>query len=135
MAAVELLIGHASWLCRPDFLGGFVEFVDGLGGPASMAFVDWRAAVAALDAGTLGCSAGEGRVLRVAASLADGIPVDLRRAVTGLDATGIALVARAVLAANGRRDARVGVDDPGLPPGHGLPGSGGSGSVRGRTVR
>ena len=48
-----------------------------------MAAVDFEAAAAALEAGVLPCSAGEGQVLRLAASIADGVPVDLREAVTG----------------------------------------------------
>jgi hypothetical protein len=72
-----------------------------------MAAVDWGAAVAALDAGDLGCSGGEGRLLRVAASLAVGAPVDLGEALGGLDQASIVLVARAVLHANGHRGAAV----------------------------
>ena len=37
-----------------------------------MAVVDWEAAVAALEAGRLPCSGGEGRILRLAASIAGG---------------------------------------------------------------
>ena len=98
-AAVELLIGHRGWLSREDFAGRFVQ----LGGDPALrgAWVDWRAAVTALDAGALACSASEEQVLRVAASIAAGVPIDLRAAVTGLDAGNIALVAEAVLHANG----------------------------------
>ncbi|HZD02061.1 MAG TPA: hypothetical protein VFA46_18275 [Actinomycetes bacterium] len=74
-----------------------------------LALVDWQAAVGALDAGRLVCSGSEAQVLRLAASIAEGVPVDLGAAVTGLDQTNIALVARAVLHANGRRQAIVGV--------------------------
>jgi hypothetical protein len=93
-AAVELLIAHACWLFRPDFLGDFVEAADGF------AWVDWAGAVAAVDAGWLPCSAGEGTVLRVAASITEGVPVDLR-ALTSLDRRALDLVARSVLAAGG----------------------------------
>ncbi|HEX6520318.1 MAG TPA: hypothetical protein VF070_09950 [Streptosporangiaceae bacterium] len=68
-----------------------------------MAAVDFTAAVDALEAGILPCSAGERRVLLIAASLAAGIPVDLREAVTGLDAGNAVLVADAVLHAAGAR--------------------------------
>jgi hypothetical protein len=47
-----------------------------------MATIDWPAAITALDGGGLPASGGERRVLRLAASLADGIPVDLRDAFT-----------------------------------------------------
>jgi hypothetical protein len=72
-----------------------------------MAWVDWPAAVAALEAGRLPCSPSEGQVLRIAASIADGMPVDLREVVSGLDDVNIVLVARAVLHAAGHREAGV----------------------------
>jgi hypothetical protein len=72
-----------------------------------LALVDWQAAVRALDAGRLACSGSEAQVLRLAASIAEGVPVDLGAAVTGLDQTNIALVARAVLHAGGRCQAVV----------------------------
>jgi hypothetical protein len=45
-------------------------------------------------------------MLGITASLAAGIPVDLRDAVTGLDGRNARLVADAVLHASGHRDAR-----------------------------
>jgi len=68
-----------------------------------MAAVDWEAAVAALEAGRLPCSGGEGRMLRLAASIAAGVPVDLGGAVSGLDAANAGLAAGAVLHAAGHR--------------------------------
>jgi hypothetical protein len=47
-------------------------------GITPMAAIDWPTAITALDEGGLPASGGERRVLRLAASLADGIPVDLR---------------------------------------------------------
>ena len=72
-----------------------------------MAAVDFVAAAGALEAGVLPCSGGEGRVLRIAASIAEGVPVDLREAVTGLDENNAGLAAAAVLHAAGHRDLRV----------------------------
>jgi hypothetical protein len=69
-----------------------------------MATVDFEAAAGALAAGVLPCSSGEGRVLRLAASIAAGVPVDLRDALTGLDEANGGLVAAAVLHAAGHRD-------------------------------
>jgi hypothetical protein len=106
-AAVELLIGHRSWLYREDFLEIAVEYGQGITSGPVMAVVDWEAAVAALEAGVLPCSGGEGRVLRIAASIAAGVPVDLRETVTGLDENNAVLAAAAVLHAAGRRDLRV----------------------------
>jgi hypothetical protein len=106
-AAVRLLVGHLVWLLRADFVVSFIEIgqcaVDG----TPMALVDWPAAIAALDAGRLPCSSGEGQVLRIAASLAEGIPLDVREAVCGLDAANIVLVVEALLHAAGHRHCEV----------------------------
>ncbi|MGH3191789.1 MAG: hypothetical protein ACRDPY_44620 [Streptosporangiaceae bacterium] len=109
-AAVELLIGHGSWLYREDFLEIAVESGPGIADGAVMAAVDWEAAVAALGAGRLPCSGGEGRILRLAASIAGGVAVDLGSALSGLDERNTAGVARAVLHAAGHRDLRVAVE-------------------------
>ena len=106
-AAVELLIEHGSWLYREDFLEIAVESGRGFADGAVMAAVDWEAAVAALDVGRLPCSGGEGKILRLAASIAAGVPVDLGSALSGLDQRNIAGVAGAVLHAAGQRDPRV----------------------------
>ena len=102
-AAVELLIGHRWWLVRDDFLS-YVECCRGFGGEA-MAAIDWPAVWAAVEDGHLPCSGGEGQVLRVAVSIAEGIPVDLREVATCVDAANSVLVARAVLTAGGHREA------------------------------
>ena len=107
-AAAELLIAHRSWLHRADFTSEFLEIrrglVDGraMAMAMAMAMVDWPAAITTLQAGGLACSGGEHRILRIAASLAEGIPVDLRDALTGLDETNLDLVTAAVLHAGGR---------------------------------
>lgn len=106
-AAVELLITAQSWLYRRDFVKSFVYGSDPNGqddtGYSDIAFVDWTAAVAALDGDGMPCSSGEGQVLRIAGSLADGIPVDLQNAITGLDSNNTGLVARAICRAAGHR--------------------------------
>lgn len=99
-AAVELLIGHRFWLRRNDFVDGYVEHAPALTPP--MAWVDWPAAITALDTAALVCSSGEDRMLRIAASLADGIPIDLRDALTGLDIDNLDLVIQAALHTGGR---------------------------------
>jgi hypothetical protein len=106
-AAVELLIGHRSWLSREDFLALAVEPGREVFSGREMAAVDFAAAADALEAGVLPCSGGEGRMLRIAASIAEGVPVDLREAVTGLDEKNAVLAAGAVLHAAGHRDLRV----------------------------
>ena len=75
-------------------------------GARVIAAVDFEAAAGALVAGVLACSSGEGRVLRLAASIAAGVPVDLREALTGLDEANSGLVAVAVLHAAGHRGGR-----------------------------
>jgi hypothetical protein len=104
VAAVELLIGHQRWLHRDDFVAAFVEVVPALVDGTPMAFVDWPRAVARLERGRLACSSGEGQVLRLCASLAGGVPVDLAEALTSLDSPTVMLVARAVLHAGGCRE-------------------------------
>lgn len=95
-AGTELLINHASWLHRSDFRDRYVHT------SAGIADVDWPDVITALDTGDLPCSGGEARILRLAASLTGGIPVNLRDALTGLDTCNIALVSQAVLHADGR---------------------------------
>jgi hypothetical protein len=105
-AAVELLIGNRSWLLREDFLEIAVEFGWEAFSRRAMAAVDFAAVAGALEAGVLPCSGGEGRVLRIAASIAEGVPVDMREAVTGLDEDNAVLAAAAVLRAAGHRGLR-----------------------------
>jgi hypothetical protein len=57
----------------------------------------------AVDAGRLPGSGGEKRMLRLAATLADDIPVRLGDAVTGIDERNVAFLVDAVLHASGRR--------------------------------
>jgi hypothetical protein len=101
-AAVELLIGHRRWLCRADFVGRFVRLVPEPAGDGVLAVVAWRAAVRALRAGRLPCSDGEGDLLRIAASIAEGVPVDLYECLSTLDDANIGLVVDAVCRAGGR---------------------------------
>jgi hypothetical protein len=96
-AGVELLIGHAVFLDRADFTSRFSSIPG-----AGLAAIDWPAAIAALD-DSLPCSGSENRMLRLAASLAGGTPVNLRDTLTGLDDRNIQLVIHAVLHASGHR--------------------------------
>jgi hypothetical protein len=106
-AAVELLIGHGVWLHRPRFVERFVrvQAEPAVVGKTALAWVDWHAAADAVASGQVVCSAGEGRILLIAASIAKGVPLDLGDAVTGLDALNSVLVACAVLAAGGHHGA------------------------------
>lgn len=98
-----LLIQQQSWLHRRDFVNSYVETAT----PTDTASVDWAGAIAALDAGQLPCSSGEGQLLRIASSLAEGIPIDLHDAITGLDAVNTALVTHAICHAAGHRPWRL----------------------------
>lgn len=57
----------------------------------------------ALDPGELQCSSGEEKILRLAASLADGLPVSLRGTLTGIDERNTKLVIKARLHVTGHQ--------------------------------
>jgi hypothetical protein len=101
-AAAELLIGHRAWLEREDFLQVAVEAGWEPFRERMVAAVDFAAAAGAVQ-GVLPCSDGERQVLLVAASIAEGIPVDLREAALCMDAVSAARAAQAVCHAAGRR--------------------------------
>src|SRR5260370_42057219 len=71
-------------------------------GPVTAAS-DWEAAITALDSAELPSSAGEKRMLRLAASLADQAHVSLGDAITGIDERNLSILVSAVLHAGGRR--------------------------------
>jgi hypothetical protein len=103
-ADVALLISNGTFLHRPGFTGRFITTGTSISdGVTPMADIDWGAAIAALHAGELPCSGGERRVLELSSSLADGILVDLRDAVTGLDDINIAQLVTAIRHAAGKR--------------------------------
>ena len=99
-AAAELLIAQ-SWLRRADFTSRFVTVHRSAGGGKPAAVIDWPAVVTALGT-SLPCSGGEQRMLKITASLADGIPVDLRDTITGLDDRNIQLLITAIRRASGK---------------------------------
>ena len=102
-AAAELLIAK-SWLHRDDFTNRFITLHPGIGigSGQQVAVIDWLAVIAALGS-SLACSGSEQRLLKITASLADGIPVDLQDTLTGLDDDNIAKLVSAILHASGRR--------------------------------
>jgi hypothetical protein len=101
-AACELLIATC-WPPRGDFASFITVGVSISDGTTPMAAVDWAGAISALDAGLLPCSGAERRLLRLAASLGEGVPVDLQDAVTGLDKANITRVTTAIRHAAGHR--------------------------------
>ena len=64
-------------------------------------WIDFDAAVPALEASVLPYWSGERQILVIAASIAEGMPVDLRDALSGLDEAGVGWVVRAVAHAVG----------------------------------
>jgi hypothetical protein len=103
-AGVGLIISHGTFLHRDDFTTQFIQHGTSISdGTTQMAAIDWTAAITALNAGELPCSGGERRILRLAASLAGGIPVDLCDAITGLDERNTGLLLAAIGHASGKR--------------------------------
>jgi hypothetical protein len=103
-AGVALLISNGTFIHRPDFTSRFITTGTSISnGTTLMADIDWDAAITALNAGELPCSGGERRVLQLSASLAGGIPVDLRDAVTSLDDSNVARLVTAILHGSGKR--------------------------------
>ena len=99
-AAAELLIAQ-SWLHRDDFTSRFVTLHPGTGSGQQVAVIGWPAVIAALGS-SLPCSGGEQRMLRITASLADAIPVDLRDTLTGLDDRNVQLLITAIFRTTGK---------------------------------
>ena len=97
-----MLIAHRCWLGRGDFLRAAVEIEWEPFRGREIAAVDFAAAADAVQ-GMLPCSDGERQVLLVAASIAAGIPVDLREAALCMDAANAARAARAICHAAGCR--------------------------------
>jgi hypothetical protein len=96
-AGVRLLIANRTFLDRDDFTSRFITRDTATG----LAAIDWDAAITALDAGEIPCSGGEQRTLRLAASIAGGIPVSLSDTLTGLDRTNLSHLLAALRHASG----------------------------------
>ena len=102
-AGVALLISCGAFLHRDDFTGRFIEHGTSISDGTMLAAIDWDSAIAALSGGRLPCSGGERRILMLSASLAAGVPVDLRHATTGLDDRNIRRLLTAIRHASGKR--------------------------------
>jgi hypothetical protein len=101
-AAIEFLINHATFLPRSDFRDRFIQTgISITDGHTPMADIDWPTVIAALNAGELPCSSGEQQVLRIIASLADDLPVNLQSVLTSLDSHNIQRMISAVLHTSG----------------------------------
>ena len=84
-AGVALLIANGTFLHRDNFTSRFITTGTSISDGILIAAIDWNAAITVLQVGELPCSGGERRILQLSASLAAGITVSLRDAVTGLD--------------------------------------------------
>lgn len=116
-AAVELLIEHGSWLTRSDFIDQCVDIVpdDELVDPdRPVSIIDWENVFQALTGG-LPASDSEVGMLRIAASLGAGHPVNLRYALVGLDARNAAAVVDAVITATQSGDDVLATRSPAAP--------------------
>jgi hypothetical protein len=102
-AAVRLLDLGGTWLARPDFVTGFIRVGDSPITGLPLGIIRWQPAIRALRAGGLPSSAGEAATLRIAASLAADVPVELGQAITSLDRPSLASVTTAVRIAGGWR--------------------------------
>ena len=104
-ADVSLLIRHGTFLHRGDFTSRFIQhgtsISDGSLPPRRQPSTGTRRAPPWTQA-TFPCS-GERRILRLAASLAAGIPSTCRTQLTGLDERNIRLLLAAIAHASGRR--------------------------------
>jgi hypothetical protein len=100
-AACDLVIS-TGWLRRGDFTCFISTGTSLSDGVTELAHIDWQAVITSRETGLLPCSSSENRVLRPAASIAAGIPVDLNDALSGLDQASISLVVRAIRHANGQ---------------------------------
>ena len=102
-AGVSLLIDCGGWLHRDDFTSRFITTGTSISdGTTLMASIDWPASITALDAGRLPCGSGERHMLRLAASIAGGIPVSLCDSLTSIDYQNANLLVTAILHANGQ---------------------------------
>jgi hypothetical protein len=109
--AVEVPWNRATRTEARDFCR-FIEHGTSISdGTTPMAAIDWDAAATALHAGEIPCSAGEQRILMLSASLAGGIPVDLRDAAAGLDDRNVQRLVTAILHASGKRPKPDHIDD------------------------
>jgi hypothetical protein len=99
-AAILLLINFGHWLPQLQS-ADLITLGPDLDGDGPWAQIGWPHLESVLSAELIVGSGGEVQVLRAAASIADGSPVDLGDLAAGLDRDGLALVLAAVAHAGG----------------------------------
>lgn len=108
-AAVLLLTGAGHWLPQLQ-AADLITLVDVDDPGGHWAQISWPELDAALRAGRITGSSGQLRLLRAAASLADGQPVDLGDVAAGLDRPNLTLLLAAIAHAGGSHDQVVSLD-------------------------
>jgi len=115
-AAVLLLANSGHWLPRLQAAGLISIALDGEVDDGPWAAVQWGDLDRALRTGAITGTGGQLRLLRVAASLADGQPVDLSDLTAGVDRAELTLVLAALAhGAGSHEQSDVVRDDDGLP--------------------
>jgi hypothetical protein len=102
-AAVLLLINFGHWLVQLQS-AGLITLVPDLEGEGLWAQISWPDLEPALATGLIVGSSGEVRVLRAAASIADGVLVDLGDLAGSLNRRALALLLAAIAHAAGSHD-------------------------------
>jgi hypothetical protein len=115
-AAVLLLVESGHWLPRLQSAGLVAIALDGDADEGPWAAVQWGDLDQALRTGVLTGSSGQRRLLRAAAGLADGQPVDLADLTAGVDRAELTLLLAALAHAAGSHEHRDDADGSPLGP-------------------
>ncbi|RBY96560.1 hypothetical protein DQ237_07975 [Blastococcus sp. TF02-8] len=118
-AAILLLITSGHWLPQLQH-AGLITLDGNVDGEGLWAHIAWPDLDAAVRIGTVTGRSSDQQVLRAAASIADGHPVDLGDLATGLDRHALTLVLAAIAHAAGSHGQQAAVHGP-----DGVPGPGG----------
>jgi hypothetical protein len=103
-AAVLLLANSGHWLPRLQAAGLIAIALDGDADGGPWAAVQWADLDGALRSGAISGSGGQLRLLRAAAGLADGQPVDLADLTAGVDRSELTLLLAALAHAAGSHE-------------------------------
>jgi hypothetical protein len=121
-AAVLLLAESGHWLSQLQAAGLIAIALDGDGADGGpWAAVQWGDLDTALRTGVISGSGGQLRLLRAAAGLADGQPVDLADLTAGVDRAELTLLLAAFAHAAGSHEHHLAVHDDDGPPHDGPP--------------
>jgi len=116
-AAVLLLVNSGHWLPLLQAAGLITIALDGEADGGPWAAVQWADLDGALRTGAIAGTGGQRRLLRAAAGLADGQPVDLADLTAGVDRRELTLLLAAVAHAAGSHEQAAVVPSPDGVPG------------------